>query len=143
MKHRISALLWLVIFGVGPALAGELAVTIDGVKKTSGTLVVTLMNEAGWDGKDQPILVENVAAQSAIDGKGRVTVKFADLPEGSYAVGVIHDVNDNHKLDTGLMGIPTEGWGNSNNPKVWRKPYFSEVKVNVGAAPVPILIHLH
>src|SRR6187551_2639635 len=91
MKHRISALLWLVIFGVGPALAGELAVTIDGVKKTSGTLVVTLMNEAGWDGKDQPILVENVAAQSAIDGKGRLTVKFADLPEGSYAAGVIHD----------------------------------------------------
>ena len=143
MKYHIPAVLWLVVLGVSPALAGELAVTIDGVKKPSGTLVVTVMNEAAWDGKARPILVETVAAQSAIDGKGRVTVKFADVPEGSYAVGVIHDENDNHKLDTGLMGIPKEGWGNSNNPKVWRKPYFSEVKVNVGAAPLPIMIHLH
>ena len=106
MKDHIPALLarctrWR------PCPCGELAVTIDGVKKTSGTLVVTLMNEAAWDGKDKPILVESVAAQSAIDGKGRVTVKFADLPEGSYAVGVIHDVNDNHKLDTGVDGHPS------------------------------------
>jgi len=143
MKYQIPAVLWLVVLGVSPAFAGELAVSIDGVKKTSGTLVVTLMDEAAWDGKGKSIQVQTVAAQSAIDGKGRVTVKFVDVPEGSYAVGVIHDENDNHKLDTGLMGIPKEGWGNSNNPKVWRKPYFSEVKVNVGAAPLPIVIHLH
>jgi uncharacterized protein (DUF2141 family) len=146
MKYQIPAVLWLVVLavsGVSPAIAGELAVTIDGVKKPSGTLVVTLMTEAGWDRTEKSIRVETVAAQSAIDGKGRVTVKFADIPEVSYAVGVIHDENDNHKLDTGLMGIPKEGWGNSNNPKVWRKPYFSEVRVDVGAAPVPIVIKLN
>src|SRR4051812_16573780 len=89
------------------------------------------------------LMVRNVPAKGASDSKGQITVKFADLPEGNYAVAVIHDVNDNHKLDTGFMGIPTERWGSSNNPKVWRKPYFSEVKVGVGSAPVQIVIYLH
>ena len=144
MKYLIAALLSLMTIGaINTARAGELAVMIDGVKKASGMLLVAVMSEAAWDGKDKPLAVRKVAAQEAIDGKGQITVKFADLAEGSYAVAVIHDVNGNHKLDTGLMGIPTESYGNSNNPKVWRKPYFSEVKVDVGAAPVPIVIHLH
>lgn len=144
MKYLIAALFSLATVGAfTPLYAGELAITIDGIKKASGTLVVTVMNEAAWNGKATPLVVRNVAAQGAIDGKGKLAVTIAGLPEGIYAVAVIHDANDNHKLDTGFMGIPTEGWGNSNNPKVWRKPYFSEVKVDVGPAPVPVLIHLH
>ena len=47
---------------------------------------------------------------------GSVRVAFA-LPPGNYAVSVVHDENRNGKLDTGLMGIPSEGYGVSNNPK--------------------------
>ncbi len=145
MKQPVHALLALVLLGAtGLALAGELDITIDHVKKPVGTLIVTLMNsEAQWNNQDKPFLVRNVPAKDSVDGKGQVTVKFADLPEGDYAVTVIHDENDNQKLDLGFMHIPTEGWGNSNNPKVWRKPYFSEVKVGIGAAPLPIVIHMH
>src|SRR5271169_4158927 len=32
----------------------------------------------------------------------------------SYAVACFHDENRNGKLDTGLFGIPTEGWVVSN-----------------------------
>ena len=42
---------------------------------------------------------------------------FADIPPGTYALAVIHDENMNGKLDTNLLGIPTEGYGFSNDVK--------------------------
>ncbi|MGA6828806.1 DUF2141 domain-containing protein [Nitrospira sp. NS4] len=40
---------------------------------------------------------------------------FEDIPPGTYAMAVIHDENMNGKLDTHLPGIPTEGYGFSND----------------------------
>ena len=42
---------------------------------------------------------------------------FADIPPGTYALAVIHDENSNGKLDTNWLGIPTEGYGFSNDAK--------------------------
>lgn len=46
---------------------------------------------------------------------GTVRCEFARLPPGTYAISVMHDENDNRKLDKNLLGIPTEGYGVSNN----------------------------
>lgn len=54
---------------------------------------------------------------SALDGKSGFILK--DLEKGDYAVSVIHDENDNDKLDTNFLGIPLEGVGFSNNPKLY------------------------
>jgi len=40
---------------------------------------------------------------------------FDDIPPGRYALAVIHDENMNGKLDTKGLGIPTEGYGFSND----------------------------
>ena len=40
-----------------------------------------------------------------------------ELPPGRYAVVVLHDENGNKKLDRNFIGIPTEGYGVTNNPK--------------------------
>jgi len=42
---------------------------------------------------------------------------FEDIPPGTYALAVIHDENMDGKLDTNWLGIPTEGYGFSNDPK--------------------------
>ena len=42
---------------------------------------------------------------------------FEDIPPGTYALTVIHDENMNGKLDTNRLGIPTEGYGFSNDAK--------------------------
>jgi uncharacterized protein (DUF2141 family) len=42
---------------------------------------------------------------------------FEDIPPGTYALAVIHDENSNGKLDTNWLGIPTEGYGFSNDAK--------------------------
>lgn len=60
--------------------------------------------------KEQPLRCVAVA----VAGKKAQAV-FADVPDGSYAVFVIHDRNNNGKLDTNFLGIPKEGYGASNN----------------------------
>jgi uncharacterized protein (DUF2141 family) len=42
---------------------------------------------------------------------------FEDIPPGRYALAVIHDENMNGKLDTSRLGIPTEGYGFSNDAR--------------------------
>jgi uncharacterized protein (DUF2141 family) len=43
------------------------------------------------------------------------TFTFNDLTPGKYAIRYYHDENINGKMDTNLVGKPTEGYGFSNN----------------------------
>ena len=45
------------------------------------------------------------------------TVRFDSLLPGPKAVRLFHDENSNGTLDTNFFGIPTEGYGFSNNPR--------------------------
>ena len=45
------------------------------------------------------------------------TIDAGVLPPGRYAVTVYLDENGNHKLDAGLLGVPREPVGASNNPR--------------------------
>ena len=49
--------------------------------------------------------------------KSQARCDFEDIPPGTYAMAVVHDENMNGKLDTKWMGIPTEGYGFSNDAK--------------------------
>ncbi|SEG50660.1 Uncharacterized conserved protein, DUF2141 family [Algoriphagus boritolerans DSM 17298 = JCM 18970] len=50
-----------------------------------------------------------------VNHQTEVTVSFTNIPERKYAIAVFLDENDNYKLDTNLLGIPTEKYGFSNN----------------------------
>ncbi len=51
---------------------------------------------------------------------------------GVYAVAAYHDENGNQKLDRGVTGLPTEGFGFSNNPSTFFGiPAFGSVRLNV------------
>lgn len=47
--------------------------------------------------------------------QARATCVFDALVPGSYAVAVVHDTNGNQRIDTNALGLPTEGYGVSNN----------------------------
>jgi uncharacterized protein (DUF2141 family) len=40
---------------------------------------------------------------------------FTNVPDGTYALFVFHDTNNNGKMDTNFLGIPKEGYGASQN----------------------------
>lgn len=68
--------------------------------------------------------------------EGNQATEVFEVPAGRYGVAVIHDENENHKLDRNFLGIPKEGFGFANNPRVLLKaPPFDAAAVQV-ACPV-------
>ncbi len=120
------------------ANAGELTVTITDIREARGFLMVALVNsDAAWNNKEKSVAEQKVAA-----AQGEVKLQFKDLTPGTYAVQVMHDENENYKLDTNFLGIPTEGYGFSNNPNLMRKAHFDEARFDVGAEDASITIRL-
>jgi uncharacterized protein (DUF2141 family) len=65
------------------------------------------------------------------------------VPAGKYGVAVIHDENSNHKLDRNFLGIPKEGFGFANNPKVLlTAPSFETATVQVSCPLTRIEVRL-
>lgn len=69
---------------------------------------------------------------------------FEDIPPGTYALAVIHDENMNGKLDTNWIGVPTEGYGFSNDAKAaLGAPSFSAASFPYDGRNLDLTISLH
>ncbi len=100
---------------VNPTLSGSINVHITGLKNVTGMLGVSLYNSKnGFPGKHEKAFA---SALKKVTGTTD-SVLFEHLPYGTYAVSIMHDENSNGKLDTNFIGIPKEGVGVSNNPKI-------------------------
>ena len=126
-RHRLPAL--LLIVACSACGAAEVVVRVSGLTQPSGQVGCSLFSAAAgfpMDSTSAPSLW--LPAQ----GKG-VTCRFNDVPEGTYAVSVGHDLNGNRRVDTNLFGVPTEPWGVSNNARpTLRAPRFDEAAFKVG-----------
>ena len=70
----------------------------------------------------------NMQQRVAVTG-ATTSCTFANMPPGTYAAAVIHDENSNNKLDKNFLGVPTEGYGISqNHPHALRRPTWDESK---------------
>ncbi len=108
---------WSVIAASAPgdASAGSVVVTAVGIRADQGgNLVFALYRDkASWLNEDKAFLKKVVKVKS-----DSMTVTFEGVPHDSaYAVEVIHDKNDNGKLDMRKFPYPRpkEGAGVSNN----------------------------
>jgi uncharacterized protein (DUF2141 family) len=72
------------------------------------------------------------------------TVIFeCDLPPGRYGASVLHDENSNGKMDTNALGVPKEGYGETNNPKPkFRAATFKESLFDLPAEGASLTISL-
>jgi uncharacterized protein (DUF2141 family) len=69
---------------------------------------------------------------------------FEDIPPGTYALAVIHDENMNGKLDLNRLGVPTEGYGFSNDAKaLLSAPSFSSASFPYDGRNVDLTISLN
>ena len=114
-----------------PADAGGLTVQVTNVTSADGHVLLSIF--AGADGF--PSTHRKAVKTAKLRARaGTVRLSASDLPPGRYAVAVVHDENDNAKLDTNLFGIPKEGWGTSRNPRPkTRAPRWSESSFTVAA----------
>jgi uncharacterized protein (DUF2141 family) len=63
------------------------------------------------------------AKSKVTDGK---VVTFEDVAPGNYAIMVLHDENDNERMDFEVNGMPKESYGMSNNPMLYGPPTFTD-----------------
>lgn len=74
----------------------------------------------------------------------RARCDFEDIPPGTYALAVVHDENMNGKLDANWLGIPTEGYGFSNDAKAFLgAPSFSAASFLYDGRNVDLTIRLN
>ncbi len=121
------------------AFADKVKITINNILESKGTIQLAII-ESGYeanfpdegrlmlpqvDGSMAPGLQENATTPS---------MSFdVDLPAGTYAVAVYHDVNDNGKMDrVPFVGLPLEPYGFSNDARgAFGAPSFADASFEV------------
>ncbi len=91
--------------------AGDISVIVTGLRSERGVVRVSLY--ASPEGFPNDATKSLVSLQAGIVG-GQARVVFRGVEPGTYAVSVLHDENNNRKLDTNFLGMPTEGVGSTN-----------------------------
>ncbi|MEM6736015.1 MAG: DUF2141 domain-containing protein [Bacteroidota bacterium] len=88
-----------------PTEKGEIIITIENIKSTKGVVIVAL-----FDNEDSFLKKVYRSKTLSLD-EAKNLIRFEGIPEGRYAVSVIHDENENGELDTNWAGIPKEPFG--------------------------------
>lgn len=97
-------------------------VTVDNVLNNNGHVLVGLHTE---DTFMKTKAIQNAKAEIK---DGKISVTFENVEPGNYAVMVLHDENDNERMDMEPNGMPKESYGMSNNPMLYGPPTFADAK---------------
>ena len=118
--------------------AASLTVTFEGLKTHTGSVMMSLVGEAAYDGKAP------AAAQTMVSATGdTVSATFNGLAPGQYAIKAFHDVDGDGKMGANPFGMPTEPYAFSNNaaaamgPPKWSAAAF-EVKAGANTHAIKI-----
>lgn len=127
VNRRKISIFWLSLLGGCLALscdakaqnAGRLAIEIEGLHNQKGQLCYSIFSSSiGFPNNSSKALKKECIRIT----KRPLVVTLDGLKYGSYAVSLYHDENGDGKLNKNSLGIPTEGFGFSNNPSVSRGP---------------------
>ena len=96
--------------GAGHIRAATLEVEVSGLPTQDGMVMIAVYDNAeAWMKK----AVRGMMAKP-LEG-GKAVLRVENLPDGEYAISLLHDANGNNKMDFNVLGIPTEAFGFSNN----------------------------
>jgi len=130
---RLTSLL-LLLFLITVGSAQESTTTIDvqitNIKNDKGQVLIGLYNaEADWLNTHYRGAFAKIKNRSCL-------VTFDSIPNGTYAISVFHDKDNDGELDT-IFGIPSEDFGSSNNaPANFGPPKWKAAKFEVNGTPV-------
>ncbi|MCD6201180.1 MAG: DUF2141 domain-containing protein [Bacteroidales bacterium] len=127
----MALLLALFLIPFCPAATGfmpdkyTLTIVVCEIHEVTGNIEVALYNKKENFPKDNmEYLSKTVPVKS-----NRVECGFY-VPEGYYAIALFHDANNNKIFDKNFWGVPTEGFGFSNNVKPgFHPPSFESCKI--------------
>jgi uncharacterized protein (DUF2141 family) len=105
---------------------GKIVIEIINIRSETGDVKISLHNqEDAFPGNHEKAVARII---SDINGT-TATAVFENIPYGEYAISIIHDENNNSKLDVNLVGMPKEGYGASNDaPAQMGPPKYKDAK---------------
>jgi len=112
----------------------QVRIAVENVRNSDGLVTAVLYgdNPRNFLKKGRRVGRVRVAAK-----QGPMRLCLAAPAPGKYAVALFHDENANKRLDQGFLGIPTEGYGFSNNPGIWfGPPDLADALFSVGDRPI-------
>ncbi len=118
--------LTLLFTGIMLQAQNNVEVSMKGFDNNEGKAMIALYDS------EENFLEKRYQGQHAtiIDKKAKIT--FADIPDGTYAISVVHDEDNNGELNM-VMGIyPSEAVGTSNNAAArFGPPKWDDAKFEV------------
>ncbi len=121
---------------------------LHGQTESSGNITATVTNVSGNEGKVRFGLYSadtfmKTAPEFSVDAKiedGKAIANFESVPAGTYAVLVMHDKNENGKMDFDANGMPQESYGSSGNAMPYGPPVWEESKFEFSGKPIDLEI---
>jgi uncharacterized protein (DUF2141 family) len=124
---RTLILLFLLLLTV-QNFASEITVNISGIKNNDGNILISL-----YDSEENFLNDNNVFKSISVPAQKNVSASFSNINSGTYAVGAIHDEDENGKLKQWFwVGPPKEGVAASGNSE--SIPTFNSAKFYVDTA---------
>jgi uncharacterized protein (DUF2141 family) len=102
------------------------ALSFSGLTPDSGTLMVAVYASA------DTFLKKPVWATAKKVSTATMQLPVCGVEASEIAVVVFQDMNDNQKLDTNPIGIPTEPYSASGTPSMFGRPTWNDTKVAFG-----------
>lgn len=99
------------VLAAGTAHSATLEVAVFNVRNDRGHIHVEVCTRDQFL-NDCPLFVRAPAHT------GTTVLRIAGLAPGTYAAQAYHDENDNNRVDRGLLGLPREGVGFSNDARI-------------------------
>ncbi len=125
-----------------PPGTGRVELTMTGFESEEGQAMVAFyIDGRGWPDGEEGLFASAVVPISG----GTAVTTFEDVPAGPFAVSVYHDEDGDGKLDTNLVGIPSENYGFSADASgVFGPPSFEEASLELAAgASMQITVRVH
>lgn len=110
---------------------GSISLQVSGLRNDKGHVLVSVFNSAKGFPGDAGKAIRKYRLEIS---DRRVSVEITDLPPGGYAIALLHDENNDTRMNTNGIGWPKEGFGFSNNAMgLFGPPSFSKAKFTVSA----------
>ncbi|MDX5339139.1 MAG: DUF2141 domain-containing protein [Cyclobacteriaceae bacterium] len=118
----------------------NLKVQISPTKSDEGKVLVLVFNSE----KGFPESIDHAYKRLVLTPKNQQAEFILEgIPSGKYAITVLHDEDNNGKMNTSLMGFPQEKYGFSNNPKIYfGPPTFEKAAITLGKENKTVQIQL-
>lgn len=118
----------------------NLRVQINQANSDNGKILVLVFNSP----EGYPETIDKAFKRLVLTPKNRqAEFLLENIPSGKYAITVLHDEDENGKMNTSMMGFPQEKYGFSNNPKIYLgPPSFEKAAISLGKETKTIQINL-